>query len=111
MWLAAPPGIHTVPSLLPIGCPTHACLACTTWRSSVNTDAQCVVERQLSQHIWIGASRSIKASTMALGKKAYPRATVKKIIKAHSNMNVKKNADVTVSKAFRDDSIGVTKRI
>jgi hypothetical protein len=35
---------------------------------------------------------------MALGKKAYPRATVKKIIKAHSNMNVKKNADVTVSK-------------
>ncbi len=35
---------------------------------------------------------------MALGKKAYPRATVKKIIKAHSNMNVKKNADVTVRK-------------
>ncbi|KJK82197.1 hypothetical protein H634G_02391 [Metarhizium anisopliae BRIP 53293] len=34
---------------------------------------------------------------MALGKKAYPRATVKKIIKAHSNMNVKKNADVTVN--------------
>ncbi|KAK8920453.1 hypothetical protein MANI_009735 [Metarhizium anisopliae] len=33
---------------------------------------------------------------MALGKKAYPRATVKKIIKAHSNMNVKKNADVTI---------------
>ncbi|EXU99526.1 Inner kinetochore subunit wip1 [Metarhizium brunneum] len=33
---------------------------------------------------------------MALGKKAYPRATVKKIIKAHSNMSVKKNADVTI---------------
>ncbi|QUC16505.1 uncharacterized protein UV8b_00746 [Ustilaginoidea virens] len=28
--------------------------------------------------------------------KAYPRATVKKIIKAHSNMNVQKNADVTI---------------
>ena len=33
---------------------------------------------------------------MALGKKAYPRATVKKIIKAHSNRNIKKNTDVTV---------------
>ncbi|KAG6041958.1 hypothetical protein E4U41_000073 [Claviceps citrina] len=33
---------------------------------------------------------------MALGKKAYPRATVKKIIKAHSNMTMSKNADVTV---------------
>lgn len=33
---------------------------------------------------------------MALGKKAYPKATVKKIIKAHSNHNLKKNADVTV---------------
>lgn len=35
-------------------------------------------------------------ATMALGKKAYPKATVKKIIKAHSNHNIKKNADVTV---------------
>jgi hypothetical protein len=33
---------------------------------------------------------------MALGKKAYPKATVKKIIKAHSDHNLKKNADVTV---------------
>ncbi|POR31731.1 Uncharacterized protein TPAR_08041 [Tolypocladium paradoxum] len=33
---------------------------------------------------------------MALGKKAYPKATVKKIIKAHSGLNIKKNADVTV---------------
>ncbi|CAH0014578.1 unnamed protein product [Clonostachys rhizophaga] len=34
---------------------------------------------------------------MALvGKKPYPKATVKKIIKAHSNLNIKKNADVTV---------------
>ncbi len=33
---------------------------------------------------------------MALGKKAYPKATVKKIIKAHSDRNIKKNADVTV---------------
>ncbi|PNY24155.1 Uncharacterized protein TCAP_05905 [Tolypocladium capitatum] len=33
---------------------------------------------------------------MALGKKAYPKATVKRIIKAHSGLNVKKNADVTV---------------
>lgn len=34
---------------------------------------------------------------MALvGKKSYPKATLKKIIKAHSNLNIKKNADVTV---------------
>jgi hypothetical protein len=43
---------------------------------------------------------------MALGKKAYPKATLKKIIKAHSNHTIKKNADVTVrsnkaSDAFR----------
>ncbi|GAB0135937.1 hypothetical protein EsDP_00004257 [Epichloe bromicola] len=35
-------------------------------------------------------------SIMAIGKKAYPRATVKKIIKAHSNMAIKKSADVTI---------------
>ncbi|GAB1313554.1 Transcription factor CBF/NF-Y/archaeal histone domain-containing protein [Madurella fahalii] len=28
------------------------------------------------------------------GQKLYPRATVKKIVKAHSNCNVSKNADV-----------------
>ncbi|KAH8175412.1 CENP-W protein [Sarocladium implicatum] len=33
---------------------------------------------------------------MGLAKKAYPKATLKKIIKAHSNHNLKKNADVTV---------------
>jgi hypothetical protein len=33
---------------------------------------------------------------MALGKKAYPKATLKKVIKAHSGHNVKKNADITV---------------
>lgn len=32
----------------------------------------------------------------------YPRATVKKIVKAHSNCNVSKNADVTVSWASPD---------
>lgn len=34
---------------------------------------------------------------MALvGKKAYPKATVKKVIKAHSGLNIKKNADISV---------------
>jgi hypothetical protein len=33
---------------------------------------------------------------MAPGQKLYPRATVKKIVKAHSNCNVSKNVDVTV---------------
>lgn len=41
---------------------------------------------------------------MALGKKAYPKATVKKIIKAHSNHNIKKNADVTVRDPKTDAS-------
>lgn len=30
------------------------------------------------------------------GQKAYPRATVKKIVKAHANCNVGKNVDVMV---------------
>ncbi|KAK3997197.1 hypothetical protein QBC43DRAFT_320379 [Cladorrhinum sp. PSN259] len=30
------------------------------------------------------------------GQKLYPRATVKKIVKAHSNCNVSKNADVMI---------------
>ena len=30
------------------------------------------------------------------GQKLYPRATVRKIVKAHSNCNVSKNADVMV---------------
>lgn len=33
---------------------------------------------------------------MAPGQKLYPRATVKKIVKAHSNCNVSKNVDVAV---------------
>ena len=34
---------------------------------------------------------------MALvGKKPYPKATIKKIVKAHSNLSLKTNADVTV---------------
>ena len=36
---------------------------------------------------------------MAAGQKLYPRATLKKIVKAHSRMNVSKNADVLVSHA------------
>ncbi|KFY05565.1 hypothetical protein V491_09096 [Pseudogymnoascus sp. VKM F-3775] len=33
---------------------------------------------------------------MAPGQKLYPRATLKKIVKAHSKKNVSKNADVLV---------------
>ncbi|KAL5352846.1 hypothetical protein ACLOAV_002794 [Pseudogymnoascus australis] len=36
---------------------------------------------------------------MAAGQKLYPRATLKKIVKAHSRKNVSKNADVLVSYA------------
>lgn len=44
---------------------------------------------------------------MALvGKKPYPKATVKKIIKAHSNLNIKKNADVTVGCSPSDARAG-----
>lgn len=34
---------------------------------------------------------------MAPGQKMYPRGTVKKIVKAHSNCSVSKNVDVLVS--------------
>ncbi|KAK3387555.1 hypothetical protein B0H63DRAFT_521602 [Podospora didyma] len=33
---------------------------------------------------------------MAPGQKMYPRATVKKIVKAHSNCNLSKNVDVMI---------------
>lgn len=38
---------------------------------------------------------------MAAGQKLYPRATVKKIVKAHSKRNVSKNVDVLVSYTSR----------
>ncbi|KAK4205721.1 hypothetical protein QBC40DRAFT_260612 [Triangularia verruculosa] len=31
-----------------------------------------------------------------MGQKLYPRATVKKIVKAHSNCSISKNADVMI---------------
>lgn len=34
---------------------------------------------------------------MAPGQKLYPRGTVKKIVKAHSNCKLSKNADILVS--------------
>lgn len=34
---------------------------------------------------------------MAATQKLYPRATVKRVVKAHSNRNVSKNADILVS--------------
>jgi hypothetical protein len=42
------------------------------------------------------APASHQKIAMAPGQKLYPRATVKKIIKAHSNRNVSKNVDVMV---------------
>ncbi|KAL6885103.1 hypothetical protein HDV57DRAFT_516074 [Trichoderma longibrachiatum] len=33
---------------------------------------------------------------MVAGKKPYPKATLKKIVKAHSGMNVRKNTDITI---------------
>lgn len=33
---------------------------------------------------------------MAAGQKLYPRATLKKIVKAHSKKSVSRNADVTI---------------
>lgn len=41
--------------------------------------------------------RPVPQYKMAPGQKMYPRATVKKIVKAHSNRNVSKNVDVMVS--------------
>jgi len=39
---------------------------------------------------------SSEETKMAPGQKLYPRATVKKIVKAHSGCNVSKNVDVVV---------------
>ncbi|KAI6091050.1 hypothetical protein F4821DRAFT_227361 [Hypoxylon rubiginosum] len=40
--------------------------------------------------------REPKLANMAPGQKMYPRATVKKIVKAHSKCSVSKNADVMI---------------
>ena len=45
---------------------------------------------------------SKQSTTMAAGQKLYPRATIKKIVKAHSKHNVSKNVDVLV--CFHDAS-------
>jgi len=42
-------------------------------------------------------AESISPRIKMAPQKPYPRATVKKIVKAHSNCNVSKNADVMVS--------------
>jgi hypothetical protein len=46
---------------------------------------------------------------MAPGQKVYPRATVKKIVKAHSNLNISKNADVLVSLPRTCDALLLTR--
>lgn len=46
---------------------------------------------------------------MAPGQKLYPRATVKKIVKAHSKCNVSKNVDVMVGEAI--DTKSRSKRV
>jgi len=47
-------------------------------------------------HISSPANASGNIVRMAQGQKLYPRATVKKIVKAHSNCSVSKNVDVLV---------------
>ena len=42
-------------------------------------------------------SRGILLSKMAAAQKLYPRATLKKIVKAHSKKNLSKNVDPLVS--------------
>lgn len=42
---------------------------------------------------------SLFLATMPVTQKLYPRATVKRIVKAHSNRSVSKNADILVSRS------------
>jgi histone H3/H4 len=39
-------------------------------------------------------------TTMAATQKLYPRATVKRIVKAQANRNLSKNADILVNKTL-----------
>lgn len=48
---------------------------------------------------------------MAAGQKLYPRATVKKIVKAHSKRNMSKNVDVLVAPSLADASRALTDRV
>ncbi len=61
--------------------------------ASVRDDRELnVISRRLRFHLrpWIG--RYI----VRMGAKAYPKSTLKKIVKAHSNHTLKKDADVSV---------------
>ena len=70
-------------------------------RQQHRTDKLAFVEanQPTSPSAWL--CPSAQDDEMAPGQKMYPRATVKKIVKAHSNCNVSKNADVTVSRALK----------
>lgn len=48
----------------------------------------------LNQYLESSIASNFKMALV--GKKPYPKATVKKIIKAHSDLSIKKNADVAV---------------
>ena len=61
-----------------------------------HSDRGTTVTREAAVITPIAKDRIISFAVMGLAKKAYPKATLKKIIKAHSNHNLKKNADVTV---------------
>lgn len=49
-----------------------------------------------THHGLTGSKQPELFTKMAPGQKMYPRGTVKKIVKAHSNCSVSKNVDVLV---------------
>jgi hypothetical protein len=51
--------------------------------------------------------RTCRTSSMAPAEKLYPRATVKRIIKAHSAKNLSKNVDVLVSRCLSFDGMDI----
>jgi hypothetical protein len=63
-------------------------LPCATRLLKTTNAASCIITKTFK------APR--KSIAMAAGQKLYPRATVKKIVKAHSKRNVSKNVDVLV---------------
>lgn len=62
----------------------------------------CLLKLQAQAHLIASSSQPnpqqyrTTPAIMAPGQKSYPRATVKKIVKAHSGLNISKNADVLV---------------
>lgn len=66
--------------------------------NSFNTTTIINQQSSFSRVVWDIDLLLLSVADMVATQKLYPRATVKRIVKAHANRNVSKNADILVSR-------------